>query len=149
DYIPAQNGRSVDAELGFAWDRSGGVHNGRLYMLYADEFPDESNDMDIYIRYSDDNGSTWSSRARVNDDATTRSQFLPHLAVDQTTGTVGIVWYDSRNDSGSGVGTTNAIANDDAQLWGTITRDGSTFAPNVQISAGTSNAAAAASGVDY
>ena len=78
DFIPAQNSRSIDAEANLAWDTSGGVHNGRLYMVYVDEVPvNESNDTDIFVRYSDDNGATWSARIRVNDDATTRSQFNP------------------------------------------------------------------------
>src|SRR5207302_716965 len=46
DFIPAQSMRSVDAEVGLAWDRTGGVHNGRAYLLYTDEIPDESNNMD-------------------------------------------------------------------------------------------------------
>ena len=56
---------------------------------------------------------------RVNDDATTNSQFLPKIALDPTTGDLAVVWYDSRNDLGTGgPGDTDGIANDDAQLWG-------------------------------
>jgi hypothetical protein len=150
DFIPAQSGRSIDAEVGLAYDRSGGAFNGRLYMVYTNESPDESNDTDVLLRTSPDNGATWSAASRVNDDATTRSQFLPHMAIDQTTGVVAFTWYDARNDSGSGAGSTNATANDDAQFWGTISSDGgATFLANFQISAGTSNDNAAASGVDY
>src|SRR5438045_5168988 len=114
--------------------------------MYNDEFPDESSDMDVYLRYSDNNGATWTPRVRINDDATTRSQFLPKMSIDQTTGNIGFVWYDCRNDNGViGQGSTNTIVNDDAQLWGTdSTNGGSSFLPNAQISAGTSNAAAAA-----
>ena len=39
DYIPAQSGRSIDAEAGLAWDRTGGAHNGRLYFIYVSEEP--------------------------------------------------------------------------------------------------------------
>ena len=66
DYIPAQSGRSVDDEAGLAWDRTGGAHNGRLYFIYVSEQPQESNDMDIQMRYSDDNGATWSSAIMVS-----------------------------------------------------------------------------------
>src|SRR5262249_37272046 len=32
NFIPPQPDRSVDAEPGLAWDRSGGPHNGRAYL---------------------------------------------------------------------------------------------------------------------
>ena len=34
---PPQSGRSVDAEPGLAWDRTGGPRDGRLYLVYTDE----------------------------------------------------------------------------------------------------------------
>jgi len=33
DFIPAQPDRSVDAEPGLAWDRTGGPHAGRVYLV--------------------------------------------------------------------------------------------------------------------
>lgn len=151
DFIPAQSGRSIDAEAGLAWDRSGGPHHGRVYMVYTDENIDESNDTDIFVRFSDNNGATWSPRIRVNDDATTRSQFLPRIAVDQTSGNLAVSWHDCRNDTGVvGPDSTNGTANDDAQFFATFsTTFGASFLPNVKVSAGTSNAAAAANGIDY
>ena len=111
DFIPPQPDRSVDAESGLAWDRTGGPHNGRVYMVYTAEKPNESDDMDIYVRYSDDNGTTWSGGARVNDDNTTNSQFLPKISLDQTTGNLAVTWYDSRMDLGTGgPGDTDGIA---------------------------------------
>ncbi len=47
DFIPAQPDRSVDAEPGLAWDRTGGHHNGRVYLVYTLEHPNESNNMDL------------------------------------------------------------------------------------------------------
>lgn len=73
DYIPAQSGRSIDAEAGLAGDRTGGAHHGRLYHVYVSEDPPESSDTDIQCRYSDDNRATWSSPLRVNDDTGTNS----------------------------------------------------------------------------
>src|SRR6266852_3728658 len=102
DFIPAQPDRSVDAEPGLAWDRTGGPHNGRVYLVYTLEHPNESNNMDIYVRFSDNEGATWSGPVRVNDDQTTNSQFLPKISLDPTTGNLAEVWYDSRNDLGTG-----------------------------------------------
>src|SRR2546422_10082921 len=75
--------------------------------------------MDIYVRFSDDDGTTWSSPVRVNDDHTKSSQFLPKISLDPTTGNLAVVWYDSRNDLGNGgPGDTDGIPNDEAKFWG-------------------------------
>ncbi len=107
--------------------------------------------MDIQLRYSDDTGATWSPPMRVNDDATTNSQFLPRIALDQTTGNVAIAWYDSRNDKGNhGPGDTNGVPNDDAVMYATVSKDGGqTVHPNVRVGAGASNSADSGSGLDY
>jgi hypothetical protein len=151
DYIPAQSGRSIDAEAGLAWDRTPGPHNGRLYFIYVSEEPQESNDTDIQMRFSDDHGVTWSSSVRVNDDAGTNSQFNPRISLDPTTGYIAIAWYDARKDLGDhGHGDTNGRPNDDALIYVTVSRDGgSTFQRNRRLSAGASNDDDAGSGVDY
>jgi hypothetical protein len=142
DVVPVMSDRGIDAEAGLAWDRSGGIHKGRVYLLYNDETPYKSDNTDLFVRYSDNQGATWSAPVRVNDDATANSQFLPRIAIDQTTGNVAVTWHDCRNDIPGGSGDTDGIVNDDAQLYGTISTDGgATFQPNIRISAGTSNAA--------
>ena len=134
-----------------AWDRTGGPHNGRVYLVYSAEVKNESDNLDIYVRYSDDNGATWSDGMRVNDDHTTNSQFLPKISLDQTTGNVAVVWHDSRADLGTGgAGDTDGIPNDDAQFWGAFsTNGGVSFRPNFQISAGTSNSHVSGNAIDY
>ncbi|MBA3830460.1 MAG: exo-alpha-sialidase [Chthoniobacterales bacterium] len=151
DYIPAQSGRSIDAEAGLAWDRTGGPHNGRLYFIYVSEQPAESNDTDINLRYSDDNGATWSDSARVNDDVGRNSQFNPKISLDPTTGKIAIAWYDARNDAGdNGRGDTNGVPNDDTLIYATVSSDaGRTFEHNVRLSLAASNDNDARSGVDY
>src|SRR6266567_2650575 len=150
DFIPAQPDRSVDAEPGLAWDRTGGLHNGRVYLVYTLEQKNESDNTDIYVRYSDDNGASWSTTVRVNDDTTTNSQFLPKIALDPTSGKIAVVWYDARNDLGvGGPGDTNGLPNDDAQVWGAFSSNGQAFSPNIQISGGTSNSHDSGNGIDY
>ena len=151
DFIPAQPDRSVDAEVGLAWDRSGGPHNGRVYAVYTKEEKNESDNMDIFVQHSDDNGATWSAAVRVNDDHTTNSQFLPKISLDQTTGDIAVVWYDSRRDHGTGgAGDTDGIPNDDAQFWGAFSTDGGvSFTRNIQISAGTSNSHDSGNPIDF
>src|SRR6266700_3947577 len=151
DFIPAQPDRSVDAEANLAWDRSGGTHNGRVYAIWTQESPNESDNMDIMFQYSDDNGVTWTASATLNDDHTANSQFMPSIAVDQSTGDVAVSWYDTRNDLGTGgPGDTDGVPNDDAQIWATDSADGGvSFAPNFQVSAGTFSAPDAQSFFDF
>ena len=151
DFIPAQSGRSIDAEAGVVWDATGGPFNNRIYLVYTDETVNENNDTDIEMRTSTDDGATWTAPVRVNDDATTNSQFLPYVALDPTTGIVAVGFHDCRNDNGvPGVGGTNMIPNDDAEYYGTFTTDGgATWAPNRRLSGGFSNAADAANGIDF
>jgi hypothetical protein len=150
NFIPAQAGRSVDAEPGLAWDRTGGPHSGRVYIVYTLEQKNGTDDTDIFVRHSDDDGATWSAPVRVNDDTGANSQFLPKISLDPTTGKIAVVWYDARNDLGTGgPGDTDGVPNDDAQFWGAFSNDGTSFSPNVQISAGTSNSQDAHNGIDY
>jgi hypothetical protein len=151
DFIPPQPDRSVDAEPGLAWDRTGGAHTGRVYLVYTLEQKNESDNTDIFVRHSDDGGVTWSGPVRVNDDNTKNSQFLPKIALDPTSGNLAVVWYDSRLDLGAGgPGDTDGVPNDDAQFWGAFSTDGGqTFTPNAPISAGTSNAHDSGNGIDY
>lgn len=133
DPIPAQPDRTIDAEPRLAFDRSSGAASGRLYAVYTDQ-PSSGSNTDIYLKYSDNYGASWSSAVRVNDDNTANSQFLPAIAVDPTSGDVGISWLDARN-SGSNTG---------AQLFATVSLDhGASVRPNVQVADGVSYQAGA------
>jgi hypothetical protein len=130
DFIPAQSLRSVDSEAGLAFDRNpASPHFGRLYLMYTEETVNENNDMDIMLRFSDNNGATWSvPPIRVNDDPASpiRSQFLPKISSDPQTGNIAVCWYDARNSA----------TNTAMQVFCTIaTPAGATpmFPPNAQI----------------
>src|SRR5581483_5244582 len=115
----------------------------------TDENPDGSDNADILLRYSDTNGVTWSAPARVNSDSSLSSQFLPRMAVDESTGELGFAWYDTRNDPGAA--DTNGKPNDDAEFFAARARpaaDGMLLGNEAQVSAGASNADAAANGID-
>ena len=134
--IPAQLSRMVDAEVGIAYDRSTGTRNGRLYMLYTDSPNINSNDLNIFSRFSTDDGATWSAPVPVNDDVTNRSQFFSKIAVDQTTGVVGAAWYDARNSA----------TNTTVQTFVSVSMDGMSWQPNVRVSAGSTNGTVNATG---
>jgi hypothetical protein len=123
--IPAQPDRGVPVGPTIDTDRSGGPFNGRLYAVYTDVGPNGLPDVDIFVRFSDDLGITWSARTRVNDDVGINSQFLPWLDVDQKTGLVGVVWYDARNDPN----------NQKVQVVMAVSTDGAaSFEPNTLVS---------------
>jgi hypothetical protein len=131
--LPAQPNRSIDSEVGLAWDYSGGAHNGRLYMCYTNSPAVGSNDTDIYLRYTDNASAaspTWSSPLKINDDgATGRTQMLPRMRVDQTTGIVAITWSDCRDDA----------SNVKTEYWGTVSYDGGVSrVANIKLSGGQS-----------
>lgn len=144
DPVNAQFDRTIDAEVGLAWDRSGGPFNGRLWMIYTDEDVNErgrGDNTDIFLRFSDDNGQTWSSpRNVVDEDFTNATQFLPRIALDQTNGNLAVSWHDTRDQNGLSNGD-----NDETTYWltvGTPTTDeaGIALADNIRVSDGISDA---------
>ncbi len=83
-----------------AVDRSGGPNNGTIYIIWTQRgIAPAGSDPDIVFVKSTDGGTTWSSPARVNDDALNngKDQILPWVTVDQATGQLICVFYDSRN----------------------------------------------------
>lgn len=131
--IPAQPIRSIDAEAGLAWDRSGGPFQGRVYLMYTDRLNTSSVDTDVYLRHSDDGGATWSAPVRVNDDpvGNGKSQFLPRISLDQTTGYIAVSFYDCRDSAN----------NTTTEFWAAVsTNGGVSFLPNVKVSTGVSSA---------
>jgi hypothetical protein len=151
DFLPVQNARSIDAEAGLAYDNNpASPHVGRLYLVYTEETVNENHDMDIMVRFSDNNGANWSAPIRLNDDpaAPIRSQFLPKISVDDTTGNVGVCWHDARNSPG----------NNSMQVFCTVAGPAGatpTFLPNFLVSDGTSTSNGAGvefgdyAGIDY
>lgn len=76
-----------------------GTPKGTIYVCY-------SNDRDVFLKHSTDEGKTWSPAVRVNDGATTKVNIFPWMETGPTSGSVGVAWY----------GTTDT-ANDDAAEW--------------------------------
>ena len=149
---PSPSDQQAYASPRIAYDRSGGPHDGRLYLVYVDEQANESDNLDIFLRFSDNDGTTFSDPIRVNDDLGFNSQFHPSLEVDQSNGVVVIGWYDARNDFfggtadtdiGGGAGLIGSLTgvNTDLEYFVTASYDGGvTYLPNVLVSGGSTNA---------
>jgi hypothetical protein len=130
--IPAQPNWGIDPEAGLAFDRSNGPHRGRVYLMYTDAPSIGSADTNIFVVHSDNQGSTWSAPVRVNNDTGTNSQFLPRISLDQSTGNLGLTWYDARNSP----------LNTMAGYFAAFSLDGgATFTPGFRLSLGMSDQA--------
>lgn len=78
-----------------ACDMSSGKYRGTLYISWADQ-KNGYNNTDIWISSSTNEGITWSTPAKVNDDNGNKHQFYNWLTVDQETGIIYVVFYDRR-----------------------------------------------------
>jgi subtilisin-like proprotein convertase family protein len=111
-------------------------YQGRLYIAYVARIPpppaNPLDNTDIFLSYSDDGGISWSrAPLKVNDDSAfdgfsegTRPQFEPNIAVDQSTGTLVLTFYDARYDSARDRVTTTIATSIDG---------GQTFAPQTYL----------------
>jgi photosystem II stability/assembly factor-like uncharacterized protein len=110
-----------------AMDNSNGPYRGRLYFVHASNDPaGNGNKPDIWLRYSTDQGATWSTRVRVNDNAdpTLSDQWFPEVWCEGTTGKLYIHWYDDRENP----------ATFQTAIYATYTTDGGqTFAPSQRL----------------
>lgn len=71
-------------------------HN-RLYCLWADTFDPTAGSFDVYLRYSDDFGFTWSNRILINH-ITAGDQWLPDMDIDSED-RLHIVYYSEQFDT--------------------------------------------------
>jgi hypothetical protein len=63
--------------------------------VWADQKNGES-DTDVWFMSSSNGGEQWTEPKRVNGDRGGKHQFLPWIAVDNSTGNIYIVYYDRR-----------------------------------------------------
>jgi hypothetical protein len=148
--LPGQPVRGVAAVPTLAYDKSSGPHRGRLYIAYAQAVTEQrvdsfgfpigtTTDSNVLVRWSDNNGASWSEAIRANDDPVTEpnSQFFQRIAVDPITGNVAVGWLDSRDDAGGG------DSNDEISYYATVGQaagNGIIFTPNMRLNVGLSNA---------
>ncbi|SFK21526.1 hypothetical protein SAMN05216302_100224 [Nitrosomonas aestuarii] len=123
--VPAQPERNIYTGPVIDVDRGGGPYSGSIYVVYVVKGPLGTYDYDIFLVRSGDNGQTWTPPIRLNDDNVGATQFLPWLDVDQKTGTVSVVWYDTRGDQPDNVKVRTYLT--------TSVDGGRTFSPNIAI----------------
>jgi hypothetical protein len=79
-----------------ACDQSYSLYRGNIYISWADQ-RNGTEDTDIWLAKSTDNGNSWLQPKRINNDITARHQFFNWITIDQSTGYIYIVFYDRRN----------------------------------------------------
>jgi hypothetical protein len=76
-------------------DQSNSPYRGTLYLNWADQ-RNGSNDTDIWLMKSTDQGENWSEPIRVNQDKPGKHQFFTWITIDQTNGNLHFVYLDRR-----------------------------------------------------
>lgn len=85
----------ISPNMSLAVDRSQGVNDGNLYLVWADN-PSPAH-VHIYFARSTDRGATWSTPVQI-DAGNANDAWEPALSVDDAYGTVVLSWYDRRDD---------------------------------------------------
>jgi hypothetical protein len=125
--LSSKNGIRVSSFPSMSVDRSGGPRNGWIYITWpqrAGVLP-AGNSPDIVLIKSSDGGATWSAPVRVNDDPLNNSkdQYYPWCTVDQVTGQLMLIFYDSRD-----------VPNNQAEVFMATSVDGGTTFTNFKVS---------------
>ncbi len=102
-----------------AVDASGGARNGWIYTVTTEQnLSPAGTDPDIVFHRSTNNGVTWSSGIRVNQDPLNNGkiQYFPAIHVDDT-GAINVLFYDDRFTSSDSTGVLLARSDDGGTTW--------------------------------
>ena len=105
-----------------AVDISGGENNGNIYIVWSNVgVPgiNSGSDVDVYMAISSDQGETWSTPVRVNQDpiGQGKKHYFPWVTCDPETGDLSVVFYDDRNVGGQQCEVYCANSFDGGQTW--------------------------------
>lgn len=130
--IPAESFRAALVYPSLDVDRSQGPFRGRLYASWMDSTA--AGTTDIFLSYSDDKGTTWSTPHRVADALSFAVDRFNHwMSVDPVSGDVDVSFYDTRND------TTGFRYMTDTYLARSHDGGASWLSPNIRVSTVSSN----------
>lgn len=111
-----------------ACDTSGGTYNGNIYINWADQRNGTDN-TDIWLAKSSDEGNTWSSPIKVNNDIGEKHQFFTWMSVDQSNGNLYFIFYDRRNYNNNATDVYIAVSKDGGETFSNIKISDSPFVP--------------------
>jgi PKD repeat protein len=112
----------VNSFPSMAVDISGGANNGNIYIVWANiGVPgiNTGSDIDVYMIRSTDEGATWSTPIRVNQDPTglAKEHYFPWITCDPVSGELSVVFYDDRNVSSTQCEVFVATSADAGDTW--------------------------------
>ncbi|MCF8406005.1 MAG: T9SS type A sorting domain-containing protein [Bacteroidales bacterium] len=92
----------VNSFPAMAVDISTSQYSGNIYVVWANigvPGVNTGNDIDVYMISSEDEGATWSSPVRVNQDPTGQGKehYFPWITCDPESGILSAIFYDDRN----------------------------------------------------
>ncbi|MEZ4652751.1 MAG: FlgD immunoglobulin-like domain containing protein [Candidatus Eisenbacteria bacterium] len=120
------SGPNPDGLLGQSWieiDPSAGPNGGNIYIVSSVD-PSGSDPLDVHFVRSTNNGATWSTPLRLNDDSGNNWNWFGTMSVAPN-GRIDVVWNDTRNTGQQNL----------SELFYTYSTDGGvTWSPNQQLS---------------
>lgn len=113
-------------------DISGGKYCGNVYVNWTDQ-SNGTDDTDVWLAVSDDEGESWSKAIRVNNDKAGKHQFLSWMEVDQSTGYIYIVFYDRRHHDDNTTDVYLAWSDNGGKSFRNVKINASSFTPTAAI----------------
>ncbi len=105
-------------------------YKNELYVNWVDK---REGNYDVWFTKSTDQGNTWATPTRVNDDATERDQFFSWMDVDDSTGFLYCVFYDRRNHDSTQTDVYLAVSEDGGESWRNQKISRKPFTPNPKV----------------
>jgi hypothetical protein len=105
-----------------ACDISNSEFSGNIYVVWANvgvPGVNSGNDVDVYMARSEDQGATWATPVRVNQDpiGLGHKHYFPWITCDPENGILSVVFYDDRNVGSSQCEVYCANSNDGGATW--------------------------------
>ena len=133
-YSETSKGMRVNSFPSMAVDISGGTYNGYIYVVWANigvPGVNTGSDIDVYMIRSTNNGDSWSSPIRVNQDPSGQGKehFLAWITCDPTNGYLAVIYYDDRNVLPAECETYVSLSVDGGTTWEDIKVSDVAFSP--------------------
>jgi PKD repeat protein len=112
----------VNSFPSMAVDISDGPYSGNIYIVWSNiGVPgiNTGSDIDVYMIRSEDEGATWSTPVRVNQDpgGLGKEHYFPWITCDPVTGDLSVIFYDDRNVSSTQCEVFVAFSFDAGNTW--------------------------------
>jgi len=112
----------VNSFPSMAVDISSGPNSGNIYIVWSNVGVPGTNsgtNISVYMIRSTDNGSSWSTPIRINQNTYTEGKeaYFPWITCDPETGTISVIFYDDRNTTSASCEVFVANSFDGGDTW--------------------------------